>query len=200
MTINAGGTGAGGGGLASEKSRHDKEDVDKSTLAGHHTLGTFRHQAAGGNHSHTREDPTSLPLFDGLNINLSDPLALATILDLYGADVTYDIDEDWRYPGLLNGWQDRTDFGMDTVRYRKLSTGLVICQGTVKNGGLDQDIWVMPAGYRPGHRLVFAQHGVAAADYPQRIDILAQGNVRPVAEVSGREYLSVSGIIYFAEG
>jgi hypothetical protein len=47
---------------------HIHEDHDSSTLAGHHTLGTGRFQLSPGNHNHSKSDPNSVPLFNGIEV------------------------------------------------------------------------------------------------------------------------------------
>lgn len=49
---------------------HDYEDKDKSTLAGHHSLGMDEGQMSPGNHTHRVDDPTSIPPFDGVDVSL----------------------------------------------------------------------------------------------------------------------------------
>lgn len=62
------------------KAKHDVEDIDASTESVHHTLGTFRHQAASGAHNHAADDPQSLPLLEDYIYNLSDQNAIAALI------------------------------------------------------------------------------------------------------------------------
>lgn len=49
---------------------HDYEDSDRSSLAGHHTLGIHKYQGSPGNHTHRPSDPNSMPLFDGVEVDI----------------------------------------------------------------------------------------------------------------------------------
>jgi hypothetical protein len=59
---------------------HSDSDHDASTLAGHHTLGTYRFQGSPGNHTHSVNDPNSVPIFTGIDVTI-DPTDIQSQLD-----------------------------------------------------------------------------------------------------------------------
>ncbi len=77
---------------------------------------------------------------------------------------------------FLNGW---SSFGgaFQAPRYR-LVGGMVQVQGHVKSGTINTSAFTLPVGYRPAGTLTFA--GVDGANTGQRLDIQADGSVRPV--------------------
>jgi len=73
---------------------HDHEDANRYGGAGHHTLGIHRYQASPGNHTHQVDDPTSIPIFEGLTIEIGEDDDLQTqvnyiwsLLERYGLKV-----------------------------------------------------------------------------------------------------------------
>lgn len=88
-------------------------------------------------------------------------------------------DTGWITPAaMFNSW---VDFGLGHVptRYRR-KDGIVYVQGLVKNGLIGQGVFVLPAGFRPAHQLVFGVvDGTNTAN--GRLDILSSGNVLPAA-------------------
>lgn len=80
----------------------------------------------------------------------------------------------WVAPTLLNSWQN---YGTGTfdVRYRKLSFGLVVCEGLVQSGLIDTVIFTLPAGCRPGRELHLPTN--AGNTTAARIKIETNGNV-----------------------
>ena len=63
--------------------------------------------------------------------------------------------EDWQAPALLNGWI-AFDAAHNDAGYWKDPHGVVHLRGMMKNGAIGAAIFIMPAGYRPPRRELFA--------------------------------------------
>lgn len=89
------------GGDSPVPQEHDYEDSDRSSLAGHHTLGIHKYQASPGDHTHKANDPNSLPVFDGVDVDLTDlPLEdqvgkIWEIIADYGGSITFPSPSEW---------------------------------------------------------------------------------------------------------
>lgn len=90
-------------------------------------------------------------------------------------------DTGWQVPAYVNGWSDY-DNTYGPVRYRRLA-GIVFIRGLVKNGTAGSVIFNLPAGYRPGVRLLFGVDVNANAH--GRMDIHINGDVVHVAGNTG---------------
>jgi hypothetical protein len=134
------------------KAQHDDQDIDSSTLSVHHTIGTFRHQAAGGAHNHSSEDTSSLPLFSDITFDASLTGQIWTILEGLGATVNNKPDAAWQDASMLNGWEHYSSSSWGPVKYRKLEGGLVQIIGLAKRSTTTSGsiaIMNLPSGYRP---------------------------------------------------
>jgi len=81
-------------------------------------------------------------------------------------------DSTWTTPTLVNGWVVYAA-GYE-ARYRKLINGMVTVEGLVKNGtsGL---VTTLPAGYRPGKKLLWAS--ITDANIFCRLDVATNGQM-----------------------
>lgn len=87
---------------------------------------------------------------------------------------------------LLNGWVQYADpYG--PARYRKLPSGLVVCNGLISSGTVSANAFLLPVGYRPS-----PQAGGA-----QRISIFACATGGGAAAEACRVY-SDTGAIYIS--
>lgn len=123
---------------------HNLEDTDKSSLAGHHTLGINKSQASPGNHTHRADDATSVPIFDDVNVTVgaTPEEQLQQIWDIiqeYGGTITY--------PGF--GWPGWTEYGIEAYEIPSALT-LTASSGPTYKGGVAYRYLgpaVAPAGY-----------------------------------------------------
>jgi hypothetical protein len=101
--------------------------------------------------------------------------------------------EPWTAPTLLNSW---LNFGAPycNAGYWKDGFGRVHLKGLVKSGTIPADVFVLPAGYRPGTQLVFSCVSMNASN---RVDVLANGSVNIQSGNNG--WASLDGIIFRAE-
>lgn len=137
-----------------------------------------------------------------LNINdevylycINDNLSNACILIKKGITVplsTIPIQESWQVPTLLNGWIDYGDV-YNPTGYWKDSFGVVHLRGLVKSGTMNQNIFVLPSGYRPQYKEIQFSNSDNAYG---RVDILTDGSVLPV--VGNNLWISLDGITFRA--
>ena len=90
-----------------------------------------------------------------------------------------DTDPEWNYPTLLNGWVTYSgNWGVPA--YRKVN-GVVYMRGLMKDGLINTDLFVLPAGYRPEITMLFITGGFTGATgaqgNPVRIDVGSDGVV-----------------------
>lgn len=121
-----------------------------------------------------------------------EPLADGSVaLDLRTADITGSggggslVDDSYKTPTLLNGWVNFGS-GFATTQYMKDANNIVRVKGLVKDGSTTNNIFVLPEGYRPLERHLFASYsntGVA------RVDVSPDGGVYPA--VGGNAYFSL---------
>lgn len=163
------------------RAQHDEQDIDNSTLSVHHTIGTFRHQAAGGAHNHSSEDTSSLPLFSDTTFDASLTGQIWTVLESLGATVINKPDTSWNEAALLNGWTNYSTTNWGPVEYRKLEGGLVQIIGIVKRSTTTSGsitIMNLPSGYRPTRcNRKFLQAQKIAALTLANIDVETDGDV-----------------------
>lgn len=188
------------------KANHDPEDIDASGLAVHHTLGTFRYNAAGGAHRHTVDDPMSLPLFSELTLDAGNPVEVWNLFELLGATIENKPDSTWQSFNYLDNW---SDYGgtWAPAKYRKLSGnlvnmfGLIERPGTLTTGG---SVFAnIPAAYRPAKNIMFGCYGKVSGELTFRVDIETNGNCRVRASgtsYTNVEWVSISNITYVAAG
>lgn len=87
----------------------------------------------------------------------------------------------WKFPTLLNSWADynATDAGFQKTRYRREGADVVRIEMMVRAGTVNNPAFVLPTGYRPLLAQLFV--GLDGAGVGQRLSVLANGNVVPVA-------------------
>jgi hypothetical protein len=123
-----------------------------------------------------------------------------------------DTDPEWNYPTLLNGWVTySTAWGVPA--YRKVN-GVVYMRGLIKDGLINTDLFVLPAGYRPGIPMLFITAGFpggstsATQGNPIRIDVSPTTGTVHLEAVYGitvntfpgtNEWISLANISYPAE-
>ena len=104
-------------------------------------------------------------------------------------------DTAWTPLPYLNGWVDY-GAGYSPCGYRKLSSGLVILKGLVKNGTASV-ILTLPAGYRPGLTLIFNMQTNPGGATPCRVDVGPNGDIGH--QGGSNVWISLSGIVFLAE-
>lgn len=103
------------------------------------------------------------------------------------------IDTGWLTPTMENGWVDY-DSTWAPVRYRKIGN-IVFLRGLIKNGTLAQNMFVLPAGYRPLINLLFA---CESADVLCRMNVNSTGAV--VNGAGGTTtWISLNNIVFVAD-
>lgn len=106
--------------------------------------------------------------------------------------------ESWSAPTLEANW---SNLGGDYVRagYMKDSMGFVHIRGLIDCDGAGDDIFTLPAGYRPASKLIFVVLYYDNGTYrPGRIDITSAGVVsaRFPSSPSAADWVSVEGITF----
>lgn len=86
--------------------------------------------------------------------------------------------------------------GYEEAGYYKDAFGRVYLVGTIKSGTINTVAFTLPGGYRPKARLMFT--GVDGAGVAQRLDVLATGDVIPVA--GNNAFFSLSQVNFRAFG
>lgn len=108
------------------------------------------------------------------------------------AVVRKDLDQAWTLPILLNSWK-RYSQTYEAPAFYKDITGLVRFRGAVASGTINNPIFTLPSGYRPGSREIFVAMSNTGVS---QLDVTADGDVIPVS--GGTTWFSLSGISYRA--
>lgn len=105
---------------------------------------------------------------------------------------------DWQTPTLINGWKSYQK-SYAPVGYYKDDAGAVHLRGLLASGTVNTVAFVLPAGFRPAYRLVFASVGNNGGDVLCRNDVDAAGNVKIAVTGGGTTWNSLDGISFRAE-
>lgn len=105
-------------------------------------------------------------------------------------------DTGWTAPTLLNGWVDYPS-PWSPVGYRKIG-GVVWLRGLVSNGTLDTAMFTLPAGSRPGIRLLFNVQ--TWPDVSARMEVHADGTVINGSGSGNNAWISLDGISFPTDG
>lgn len=99
----------------------------------------------------------------------------------------------WIAPTLLSSW---LIFGSDweDPAYAKDSQNIVHLRGLVRNGIIGVTVFLLPAGYRPNKKLIFA---VKDSTLVGGVDVLSSGEVR-FRTGTASNWVSLSGISFAA--
>jgi hypothetical protein len=109
-------------------------------------------------------------------------------------------DSGWTIPTLVNGSHYGAPFG--PARYRKLASGMVICDGLITAGAAGTVHIQFPVGYRPDpnagtRQLIFVTANSAAANIETwRLDL--DGGLRSWTSMPVSSWVSISGVQFFA--
>ncbi|UYL93929.1 putative tail fiber protein [Geobacillus phage vB_GthS_PK3.5] len=99
----------------------------------------------------------------------------------------------WIAPTLLNGWSNFGS-GYERAAYYKDALGFIRLKGVIKGGTMGAAAFVLPIGYRPPARKMFA---VATSGGMGRVDIDTSGNVIIVVFGSASNgYVNLDGIVF----
>lgn len=93
-----------------------------------------------------------------------------------------------RAPSMLAGWVDYGT-GYDPVRYWKEGS-TVRLEGLMRDGAIGSAAFILPAGYRPPERYLFAT--ITGGNVVGRLDVFANGEVKP--QSGGTSYHSLSSV------
>lgn len=95
-------------------------------------------------------------------------------------------------PALLNGW---VHFGApyETPAFKKGADQVVRLKGLVKNGTVPNDIFQLPAGYRPAARVAFSVPSNATV---AELHIEADGSILPIN--ASNTYVCLDGVTFTA--
>ncbi len=126
--------------------------------------------------------------------------ALRPILDAAQGGIAAGAAEGWHEigaasePTFVNSW---VNFGgaIATAAFRKLPGGLVVLKGSMKDGTLGTDAFILPVGYRPAAALFIEVASVAGTS--GRLQIESNGVVSPVG---GNNAIYSVNCSFFAEG
>lgn len=104
----------------------------------------------------------------------------------------------WNTMTLQNGWVAHST-AYETAQYSKTSSeNMVSLNGLIRSGTATDGtlIATLPAGFRPEGRLVFPQTNNGVVN---RLEVLANGEIRIVGTGMGNTYQSLSGITFRAD-
>jgi hypothetical protein len=106
-------------------------------------------------------------------------------------------DTGWQTPTLINSWEHYSA-GTYPFRYRRLNK-VVYLVGLVRNGTINTNIAVLPAGFRPLWDAYFVAHGYTGGAYAESHWVIqTTGAVRHLW--GGNTQCALNGITYIAEG
>jgi hypothetical protein len=103
-------------------------------------------------------------------------------------------DSGWLAPVLQNGWVVYDATYGSAAMYRKVGN-IVLVRGLVRNGTVAATIFTLPAGFRPGIRMLFAAE--TNPNVNCRIDVDPTGTINGSGESNG--WLSLGNIIFVAD-
>lgn len=104
-------------------------------------------------------------------------------------------DAGWTVPTLVNGWTAQ-GAPNQVLGFRKLGSGLVICEGVLTPGVLNATVFTLPAGYRPSgnvHIRTYDDGGRVEFEVTPSGDVQVQVAVAP-----NPTFVSVAGV-WFGE-
>lgn len=109
------------------------------------------------------------------------------------AGTAFDDQEAWIAPTLLNGWVNYNTANFSGAGYMKDFMGFVHLRGLLKSGTINQNMYVLPAGYRPEKQLHIASvsNGLFC-----NVTILSNGSVLP--QNGSATWWSLDGITFRA--
>lgn len=103
--------------------------------------------------------------------------------------------ENWIAPSLLNSWSNYTGIGFAPAGYYKDPYGIVRLRGFIRNGVIETNMFVLPAGYRPAYDMRFPAVGT---DMFIQLQIGADGSVKNVGVISNT-FVSLDGLTFLAQ-
>jgi hypothetical protein len=105
--------------------------------------------------------------------------------------------EAWITPTLINSWVDYNSGNYGDPGYMIDTLGYVHLKGLVKNGTATANVFVLPAGYRPEKRLIFAGLHYDGQTLGCRIDVTEAGEVVAIG-ITSNSWLSFDNITFKA--
>jgi len=103
--------------------------------------------------------------------------------------------ESWVAPTLLNSWVNYTGLGFAPTGYYKDPHGIVRLRGFIHSGVSEQNMFVLPVGYRPAYDMRLPGVG---NDVFIQLQIGADGVIKNVGVISN-SFVSFDGITFLAE-
>ncbi len=104
--------------------------------------------------------------------------------------------EDWKQPTILNSWAENASY---PVRFCKDASGIVHCKGRFVSAAGSVDVFVFPAGYRPGSTTWFALPRSDDFSKVVMFSIGPGGNVVCNATLAASTGVDISGICFRAD-
>lgn len=145
----------------------------------------------------TRTDKSFVGILSRNFNSITDALRTLSYLDVGAAAENHThpiIVEGIQNPILINGWVN-FGFGHYDAGFYKDPHGRVHLRGTIQNGVIGQDAFVLPIGYRPTSTLVFAV--ATAAGTFGAVDVESDGSVKPTVGNNG--LVTLAGISFKAD-
>lgn len=97
----------------------------------------------------------------------------------------------WQTPAFVNSWVNYGG-GYNNAGYFKDAFGLVRLRGLIMNGTVGSACFVLPIGYKPAARVLFAAISNSAIG---RVDVLTTGEVVPTSP-SVNAWVSLEGLAF----
>lgn len=87
-------------------------------------------------------------------------------------------------------------------QYRKLATGLVVCQGLFTVAVASGTAWIAPVGYRPlsTRNLIFQTASSQSPTPPETWRLNGDGTLVPQGTIAAGAWISMCGLSYWPEG
>lgn len=112
-------------------------------------------------------------------------------------------DSGWTIPTLLNGWVQYADpYG--PVRFRKLASGLVICNGLMSTGPNSTAAFTFPVGYRPApqaggtDRQYIFQCAMGGGTAGEACRVSSSTGNLTITSAMATSWIDISGVIFWA--
>jgi hypothetical protein len=102
-------------------------------------------------------------------------------------------DASWTNVTFENSWVDFD--ASHVVRYRKLSSGLVVITGAAKSGTANSTIFTLPVGYRPGQEVLHPVRCTFTQNTLRDCQITAAGAVTVLSN-GGNAYIDLNVSFY----
>jgi hypothetical protein len=109
-------------------------------------------------------------------------------------------DTGWITMSLNSGSHYAAPWG--PCQYRKLASGLVVCQGLFTVTVTSATAWIAPVGYRPlsSRNIIFQTASSVSPTPPETWRLNGDGTLVPQASLTPGSWISMCGVVYWPEG